>query len=85
MEGSKQVDNNNNTTPFCVCKIRPGFIYLGSTQTLSVTYSHTYATKQFCTHNSLLNTAVFSVVTQHWGGALGDPTKNICEADYTHT
>ena len=29
MEGSKQVDNNNNTTPFYVKKIRPGFIYLG--------------------------------------------------------
>ena len=85
MEGSKQVDNNNSTNPFCVKKIRPGFIYLGLTPTLSVTYSHIHATKQFCTHNSLPNTGVFSVITQHWGGVLCDRTKNICVAEYTRT
>jgi len=32
-----------------------------------------------------VNTAVVGVVTQHWGGVVCDRTKNICEADYTHT
>ena len=84
MEGSKQVDNNNNTTPFHAKKAWFHLSGLNTNSFCLLTSIHMQLNNSV--HTLVCYTAVFSVVTQHWAAALRDRTKKrLCSRLYSHT